>query len=117
MLPAVTPQDVNLPDAHAVNGLLVVPVTRLYDQGQMLQASTLLDKRMARLRLSLNPATAARLGLHEGEMVEFRLKGQPARLEIHLDEGVPAGMALSAAQRGIPADRPGERRIREGVVR
>jgi NADH-quinone oxidoreductase subunit G len=106
LLPAVTPQDVNLPDAHAVNGLLVVPVTRLYDQGQMLQASTLLDKRMARLRLSLNPATAARLGLHEGEMVEFRLKGQPARLEIHLDEGVPADTALLPRSVGYPLTAP-----------
>jgi NADH-quinone oxidoreductase subunit G len=106
LLPAVTPQDVNLPVAHAVNGLLVVPVTRLYDQGQMVQASTLLDKRKARPQLSLNPAAAARLGLHESEMVEVRLKGQPARLEVHLDEGVPADAALLPRSVGLPLTAP-----------
>jgi len=107
LLPALERPEVNLPtQPRAVNGLLVVPVTRLYDQGQMLQATDLLDQRKARPQLSLNPIAAAHLGLHEGEMLEIRLKGQPARLEVHLDAGVPATAALLPRSVGLPLTAP-----------
>ncbi len=106
LLPAADLPQVQPAAAAPAHGLLVVPVTRLYDQGQTLQATELLNQRKARLQISLNPAQAARLGLHEGEMVEINLKGQPARLEVHLDAGVPEGAALLPRSVGLPLTAP-----------
>ena len=94
------------PAALQFTGLRVVPVTRLYDQGQMLQATEMLEKRIARPLLSLNPAAAAHLGLEEGGMVEIRIKGRQTRLEIHLDAGVPETAALLPRSVGIPLTAP-----------
>ena len=106
LLPAAPLPDLTPMAAEPGNGLLVVPVSRLYDQGQMLRDTQLLDQRKARPQLSLNPAAAARYGLHEGEIVEFRLKGQPARLEVHLDAGVPVTAALLPRSVGLALTAP-----------
>ncbi|GAP15907.1 NADH-quinone oxidoreductase, chain G, partial [Longilinea arvoryzae] len=69
-------EKLELPDAAnpvlpaVSNGsLLVIPVTRLYDQGTTLRPTTLLAGRMSRAELGLHPETAAKLGLQpEGEV-------------------------------------------------
>jgi NADH-quinone oxidoreductase subunit G len=87
-------------------GLLAVPVTRLYDRGQTLLPSTLLGQRLAPCSLCLNPADAARLGLAADMQVQVRLGGESYSAGIMLDEKVPSGVALAPRSVGLPVTRP-----------
>jgi len=83
-----------------------VPVTRLYDRGQTLLPSTLLDRRLAACTLRVNPADAARLGLAGGADVQVRLDGELYSAGVILDENVPPGVALAPRSVGLPVTRP-----------
>ena len=90
-------------------GLLVVPVTRLYDRGQTLVPSTLLSQRLAPCSLRLNPADAARLGLAAlaaDAQVQVKLDGETYSAGIILDEKVPSGVALAPRSVGLPVTQP-----------
>lgn len=106
LLPAAPLPETLLPAAYPSLGLLVVPVTRLYDHGRMLVDTHLLDERKAQPRLSLHPETAARLGWAEGGRIEIQLNGQPAQLEVHLDPGVPLSAALLPRSVGVTLNAP-----------
>ena len=75
-------------------GLLVVPVSHLYDRGVTLVPSTVLQMRMISGVGWLNPATAARLGLAQGAQVSLALNGAQASFTLHLDATVPADALL-----------------------
>jgi NADH-quinone oxidoreductase subunit G len=79
------------PEKPAVpeGGLLVVPVSHLYDRGATLAPSTVLQMRMIGGVGWLNPATAARLGLAQGWQVSANLNGAEVPLTLHLDATVP----------------------------
>ena len=87
-------------------GLVAVPVTRLYDHGQTLLPSTLLGKRLAPCSLHLNPTDAARLGLSGDAQVQLKLDGEWYTAGIVLDENTPPGVALSPRSVGLPVARP-----------
>ena len=70
-------------------GLLVVPVSHLYDRGATLAPSTVLQMRMISGMGWLNPVTAARLGLAQGKQVSFSLNGAEVSFTLHLDASVP----------------------------
>jgi NADH-quinone oxidoreductase subunit G len=90
----------------AGEGLLAVPVTRLYDRGQTLLPSSLLGRRLAPGALRLNPADAARLGLAGDADVQVRLDGATFSAGVVLDETVPPGVALAPRSVGLPVTRP-----------
>jgi NADH-quinone oxidoreductase subunit G len=77
-------------------GLLVVPVTRLYDAGTLLapSAEKLLGARIPAPRLEINSADAARLGLADGAEVSVRLAGRELRVALEVDGTAPPGAAL-----------------------
>lgn len=75
-------------------GILLVPITRLYDRGITVRSSKVLHPRLAKLHLELNPKDASRLGVGDGAQVEFRLDGRSVRLPARLVETVPEGAAL-----------------------
>ncbi len=87
-------------------GLLAVPITRLYDRGQTLLPSTLLGRRLASRALRLNPADAARLGLAGDAEVQVKLDGATFSAGVVLDETVPPGVALAPRSVGLPVIRP-----------
>ncbi len=87
----VPPGGSQAPEKPAVpeGGLLVVPVSHLYDRGTTLTPSTVLQMRMISGVGWLNPATAARLGLSQGAQVSASLNGAEVALTLHLDGTVP----------------------------
>jgi anaerobic selenocysteine-containing dehydrogenase len=100
------------------NGLLVVPVTRLYDRGQTVVPSKLIHQRIPQPYVALHPGEAARLNLDQGDMAELILNGTASFVLVHLDEGLPTGVALVPRSLGIPISRPsyGELRAVEKVA-
>jgi NADH-quinone oxidoreductase subunit G len=100
------------------NGLLVVPVTRLYDRGQTVMPSKLIHQRIPQPYVALHPSEAARLNLGQGDMAELILNGTATFVLVHLDEGLPTGVALVPRSLGIPISRPspGELRAVEKVA-
>jgi NADH-quinone oxidoreductase subunit G len=87
----VPPGGREAPEKPAVpeGGLLVVPVSHLYDRGATLAPSTVLQMRMISGVGWLNPATAACLGLVQGQPVSANLNGAEVALTLHLDATVP----------------------------
>ena len=83
-------------------GLLAVPVTRLYDRGQMLFPSKVLHPRLPDTYVVLNPADAERLKAASGMTVQVSLNGTTATAAISLDETVPPGFMLVPRSMGIP---------------
>jgi NADH-quinone oxidoreductase subunit G len=115
-IPLTWPQlaEVSLPE----NGLLLVPVTRLYDRGQTVMPSKLLHGRIPQPYVALNPNEASRLNLGQNETAELILKGTASFVQLRLDEGVPDGVALVPRSLGVPISRPstGELRAVEKVA-
>lgn len=102
--PVLTP--VAAPQLPAGDGLLVVPVTRLYDRGATVLPSQLLNLRMAPVALWLHPQTAESLGLADGDMVQLTLSGAAAAAGVRLSADVPAGVALLPRSVGLPISAP-----------
>lgn len=91
------------PAAHA---LLAVPINLLYDRGQTILPSKLLDQRIPPASIRLNPADAQRLDLNEGIKVRLSLDGNQLEAELRINEEVPLGIALVPRSLGIPIQAP-----------
>jgi NADH-quinone oxidoreductase subunit G len=91
------------------NGLLAVPITRLYDFGQTVVPSKLLKVRTPQPYIALNPDEAARLNLNAGDRVNVHPSGPNGGphtptsylVEVRLDENVPDGIALAPRSMGL----------------
>jgi NADH-quinone oxidoreductase subunit G len=91
------------------NGLLAVPITRLYDCGQTVVPSKLLKVRTPEPYIALNPSEATRLNLKVGDRVNVLPSGANSRphiptsylVEVRLDENVPSGIALAPRSMGL----------------
>ena len=94
------------PSSAAGEGMLLVPVERLYDRGATVLPSETLAGRMAEARVEISPADAARLGLQAGQMVEIRWDGRSQKLPAIAVAGVPAGAALLPRSTGVPLSEP-----------
>jgi len=90
----------------AVNGLVLVPVTRLLDRGATLTPSTLLHQRLAGKVLQLHPRTAEKLGLKPDAAVTVTAPNWTVDAELQLDETVPVGVALVPRSAGFPVSAP-----------
>ncbi|MEW6649067.1 MAG: NADH-quinone oxidoreductase subunit NuoG [Chloroflexota bacterium] len=82
--------------------LLLAPVTRLYDRGNTVLPSRLLEKRIAPRVVYLNPQTAALFGVAHGEAVRLIGEGWSLVVEAALDDNAPAGIGLAVRSTGIP---------------
>jgi NADH-quinone oxidoreductase subunit G len=89
-----------------VDGLLLVPVTYLYDGGTTITPSMLLQERSMSLNLMLNPGDADRMGVKDGGQVEFRWNGRTTRLPARVVKDVPEGAALLPRSLGLPVQTP-----------
>ena len=102
-----------IPEAHLVSALrpqegqwLLLPVTRLYDNGIMISTSGLLRGRIGAAYLALHPQAARRIGVEAGGLAEVKLDGVVAKLKVVLDETVSTSVALLPRSMGIPMDSP-----------
>jgi predicted molibdopterin-dependent oxidoreductase YjgC len=87
-------------------GLLLIPITRLYDRGVTVRSSKVLHPRLAKLHLELNPKDASHLGVGDGAQVEFRVNGVSVQLPARLMDTVPEGVALLPRSLGAQVDKP-----------
>lgn len=82
-------------------GLLAVPITRLYDRGQTVSFSGLLDQRVGEAFVALHPATAEKFGVAAGERVTLNLDGASEIVVVKTDDTVAAGVALVPRSMGL----------------
>ncbi len=83
-------------------GILLVPVTVLYDQGTTVIPSEVLSPRLSKLKILLNTLDAAALNLGEKGEVQVGLNGSVKRMPFEISESVPQGTALLPRSLGIP---------------
>ena len=88
------------------DGFLIVPITRLLDNGTTVTPSQLLETRLARPTLMMNPEDLKDLGLDDGVDVDLRLNGHVVRLPAMAEVTVPAGSALVPRSLGVPVHAP-----------
>jgi NADH-quinone oxidoreductase subunit G len=92
----------------AETGLVLVPISELYDRGTLISTSEVLEPRLTELRLHIHPEEASGLGLKPGQPVEVRWKDQIARLELDLLESIPRGLALVPRSMGLAIEEPAQ---------
>ncbi len=88
------------------DGLIGVPITRLYDHGLTLLPSKLLEQRIPEPYALLNPGDAVRLGIFEGALIQVSFNGANALVSARLDENTPAGAVLLPRSFGFPVSAP-----------
>jgi NADH-quinone oxidoreductase subunit G len=93
-------------DVSPGEGLLLVPIHVLYDQGTTILPSTILKQRMATPHLRLHPDDAGRLGCTEAGMVDVSWDGIHASLPVRIESQVPAGVGLIPRSVGPAPDAP-----------
>jgi NADH-quinone oxidoreductase subunit G len=87
-------------------GLLAVPISRLYDRGQTLMPSALLQTKIPTPYAILHPQDATTLGIAEGGQAQIRLNGISFAFTACLDEAIHAGVILVPRSLGIPIGEP-----------
>ena len=95
------PQDVSL--EVPAEGLLAVPVTRLYDRGATVLSSDLLHPRITEAYVVVKKGWD---GIEEGATVKLLLSGQEVSAVLHFDENVPEGVVLVPRSLGLPVESP-----------
>ncbi len=95
-----------LPQKSFGNGLIAVPVTRLYDQGIMIHTSKILGPRLIKNQLIVNPIDGEKAGLSAGSRVDISLGERTYEAAVDLDQKVPEGVILIPRSVGIPLDGP-----------
>ncbi len=90
----------------SADGLLLVPVTRLYDEGTTLIPSKVLHPRLSKLQVFLSPGDADRVGVSEGATVEIRWDGRAEQMPVEVKDDVPEGVALLPRSLGVAVSTP-----------
>ena len=90
----------------AGDGLLAVPVTRLYDRGQTLMPSGLLHQRIPQPYVAINPADGKSFRIPDGATVEVRSPNSISLVMLKRDPGVPQGTLLVPRSLGVPINGP-----------
>ncbi|MEX1071983.1 MAG: NADH-quinone oxidoreductase subunit NuoG [Anaerolineales bacterium] len=88
------------------DGLLAVPVTRLYDRGNTVLPSKLLHDRLEAPQVVLNPEDAEALGLEMGKVATVTLNGVKSSVTAHIDNSLPKGTALVPRSLGLVISGP-----------
>mgnify|MGYP000344961837 CR=1 FL=1 len=105
-------EEIHLPELERVfapvftpDTVHVVPVPRLYDRGTTVMPSNLLHQRLSKPLVSLNRATATRIGVTDNALIQLFAKDEAymlAELPFRLDESVPDGVITLPLSTGIP---------------
>jgi NADH-quinone oxidoreductase subunit G len=116
---SLSPGKVKLADLPAGDGLLAVPVTRLYDRGTLVLPSELLASRIPQPFVLLNPSDAEQLKIGDGKAVQLLLRTAgtaTAPVIARLDEQVPPGVVLVPRSMGLPVSGPTPVKLRLASV-
>jgi hypothetical protein len=98
------------------NKLMAVPITRLYDRGVTLTASTLLEQRIGKPFVALHSSAAEKLGVQAGQRVNLSLDGVSQELVVKIDDTISAGVALVPRSMGLPITEPAEASLKLPVL-
>ena len=96
------PQEVVVPEGS----LLAVPVTRLYDRGQTISSSGLLQQRIPEPHVSVSAVSGERLGLANWSKVSLTVGETEVLVAVRLDETLPEGVVLVPRSFGIAVSAP-----------
>jgi NADH-quinone oxidoreductase subunit G len=88
------------------NGMLAVPVTRLYDRGIMIRTSEILGPRLIKNQLIVNPIDAKKAGLSADSRVDINLGKRTFEAAVDLDQTIPEDVILIPRNMGILLDGP-----------
>jgi NADH-quinone oxidoreductase subunit G len=88
------------------NELLAVPVTKLYDMGTTVAQAKLLASHIGAPTICLNPATAAKLGISNGEQAQIKLAETAQTVTVKFDESISTGVVLVRRSFGFPISAP-----------
>ncbi|PKN95489.1 MAG: hypothetical protein CVU44_02040 [Chloroflexi bacterium HGW-Chloroflexi-6] len=87
--------------------LFAVPISKLYDNGTTVAPAKLLVDHIERFNgVVLNPATALKLGLDNGNQAEVSLNGVSYPTKVLLDDSISTGVVLIPRSMGIPIPAP-----------
>jgi NADH-quinone oxidoreductase subunit G len=86
--------------------LMAVPVTKLYDMGTTVAPAALLKSHIGDASVSVNPATAAKLGLVNAGQAHLKLNGTALDVKVQLDKSIASGVVLVYRSFGIPLLEP-----------
>ena len=89
-----------------IGKLVAVPVTRLYDRGQMLLPSDVLHPRLPEPYIAVNPEDAKKHKVTDGMTVNLSVNGATATALVKVDKNAPAGFALIPRSMGIAINEP-----------
>lgn len=91
---AVLEMDFNVLPALSGSGELLIPVTRLYDQGTLMKPTELLVGRIARQDLYIHPDKAGKLQLEDGAEVIVAWNGVEQIVSIFINSAAPQDALL-----------------------
>ena len=94
------------PAQEISSGIRVVPVTALYDHGQMLKDTDLLAQRLAPQALIMHPKLAESFSLTSTDRIIISGQGWEMEGGVVLDETLPEETALVARSSGFPIHAP-----------
>ncbi|MEX2161846.1 MAG: NADH-quinone oxidoreductase subunit NuoG [Anaerolineales bacterium] len=95
-----------LAEPAAIDGLVAVPVSRLYDRGNTILPSKLLSARLEAPQVVLNPEDAESLGLEMGKPAKVTLNGVTTLVTAHIDNSIPKGTVLIPRSLGLAISGP-----------
>jgi NADH-quinone oxidoreductase subunit G len=102
-LEALTPEQLSM----AVEGdILAVPINILYDRGQTVLPTTLLEQRIPVPYVVMHPETTTDMGIMDGAQIKLDLSGTEIQVQARLDETIPVGVVLVPRSMGIPIHGP-----------
>jgi NADH-quinone oxidoreductase subunit G len=87
-------------------GILMVPVTKLYDSGTSAALSDLLKEHITTAHIVLHPDDADRIGITDEGQVDVSWDGRTERLIVQVTDMAPTGVALLARGREITIGAP-----------
>jgi NADH-quinone oxidoreductase subunit G len=93
-------------DRPETDGLLLIPVTRLFDRGTTVLPSGLLERHLAGPEVWIHPEEARRLGVADGDLLDVRWPGGEARVVARLGAAAPERALLLPRSVGIPLAGP-----------
>ncbi len=102
------PFQISLPELveQSGEGLLAVPITRLYDRGNTLIPSQLLRTHLVSTVMWINAKEAKQQGVEEHDVVQIECGETSALVTVELEDAVPDGVVLVPRSVGIPISEP-----------
>jgi predicted molibdopterin-dependent oxidoreductase YjgC len=92
--------------ANVEGDYLAVPVSILYDRGQTVLPTTLLQQRIPAPFVVIHPETTADLGFSDGTKIMIAIENNQIEVTARLDETIPVGVVLVPRSMGIPINGP-----------